>query len=214
MKRSIFIAGLIAALAFPVNNAFSAAITFTLTGHGSGSIAGNPFSDVDFTVTATGDTANRQSLLGFAYFIDNDTASINISGIGDYTFSTATRFFVNNANNYVGFSHAGSLGADLFANQNAAFASWDMLSSIGPVTGTGVTLQWDFSPVVTSGGILLFADDYSATDTRTFQAVLSAVPEPEIYAMLLIGLGFLGFVARRQVYSSSNQIFFDATPHS
>ncbi|PXW91170.1 hypothetical protein C8R34_10179 [Nitrosomonas sp. Nm84] len=85
MKRIFFIAGLITAFVLPINNAFSAAITFTYADHGSGNLDGTLFFDADFTIAA----------------------SINISDVGNLTFTTPTRFFVNNTVNTVGFSHGG-----------------------------------------------------------------------------------------------------------
>src|SRR6516162_4573284 len=81
-------------------------ITFTHTGaFGSGSIGGNPFSNQGFTITATGDTLDRQSfnfggVVGF--FIEHATASITIDNVGTFTFVTPTLTFVNNTSDIVG----------------------------------------------------------------------------------------------------------------
>jgi hypothetical protein len=98
----------------------------------------------------------------------------------------------------VGYSRAGDFGADLFNGPvDSAFATWDMLTSIGPITGSGSLIQWDSEPVVTSGGILAFN---TASTSATFEASVGAlaIPEPETYALMMAGLGLLGFVARRK----------------
>ena len=46
------------------------------------------------------------------------------------------------------------------------------------------------------GTIYLVAEDSGTANSRLF--VLTAVPEPETYAMLLAGLGLVGFAARRR----------------
>lgn len=60
-----------------------------------------------------------------------------------------------------------------------------MLASIGPVTGTGNLLQWDFENLRTSGGVLFFDDN--ATVPMNFTATI--VPEPGV-----IGLAAVAFL--------------------
>lgn len=48
---------------------------------------------------------------------------------------------------------------------DVAFGTWDMLSSIGPITGMGAFLQWTLSDVNTDGGVLVFD---SGPSTITF----------------------------------------------
>ncbi len=46
---------------------------------------------------------------------------------------------------------------------------------------------------------LAFANDFATTGTQVIDNVLiTAVPEPSTYAMLLAGLGLLGYSARRK----------------
>jgi hypothetical protein len=163
-------------------------ITFTHSGaSGSGSIGGIPFSDQAFTITATGDTLNRQSfnfggIVGFS--IDHAAASIMIDNVGTFDFVTPTRTFVNNTFDVVGFARAGIDGLDLYDGPfNAAFGGWDMLSSIGPISGDIRFFQWTESPVITSGGQLIFDD---GATTGSFQAVVGAVPEPSTLTLFSI----------------------------
>lgn len=199
MKGVLLIAGIITALSMSVNYAFSSTITYTYTGHGSGDVDGVPFFNEDFTISATADIANRESIGNSIYFIINSTAIINITDVGNLMIISPTRFFVNNQENTVGFSHAGSLPFDLFNTKNSAFESWNMLNSIGPVNGIGALLQWHdlgLDPVLTSEGILFFTDN--ANVNATFQATVSPIPEPSTYIMLLVGLGFIWLVRRRK----------------
>jgi len=68
-----------------------------------------------------------------------------------------------------------------------AFLVWEMLTSIGPVSGTGTLMQWG-SGINTSGGILEF---YNGSSSATFAAT---IPAPGVMALL----GVAGFVGRRR----------------
>ena len=172
-------------------NASAIPITYVHTGFGSGTLNGITFgaaSPVPFAITARGDTSNIVSFpaaggrTGFSN--DNITASITIDSIGTFDFITPTRYFSSDG---VGFSRAGLDGADLFSFP--AIRSWDMLSSIGPITGPGPLFQWNLSPVVTTGGVLSFNDSsFPATFTATVGGTL--VPEPT--SLLLLAVGVLG----------------------
>ncbi|QSV46280.1 hypothetical protein [Geobacter benzoatilyticus] len=143
-------------------------ITITQTGTASaGAVAGNEwYPEISFTITGVGDTANRV-LDGTAYSITNDHAYITFEGLGTFEFLEPTRYFVQNNGSIVGFGKIGQyLNPDLYDGPVAAeFATWDMLSSIGPISGWGGLAQW-WSGLQTDRGIVMFPHQYSPT---TFQ---------------------------------------------
>jgi hypothetical protein len=174
-------------------------ITFTHNGIGSGSIGDFLFSETSFTITAIGDTDDRDTFgdsFSGGYSIQHSTATIDITGVGSYDLIINTRTFVNTVFGKVGFSRSDSGDFDLFDGPiDSLFVSWNMLSDIGPITSIGTLRQWDypFSPVLTDGGRLLFNN---GTSIATFQADIEA-PAPEPATMLLFGTGLAGLAGAR-----------------
>jgi PEP-CTERM motif len=179
--------GLLPSMPSPVS---ATMLTFTYTGRGSGTLNGTPFAASNFTITATGDTANRRSL-GVGWGITHNSASIQIVGLGQFGLTSGTSTCVNNSNGTLNLGRS-PVGGDLFdSSTNAAFNTWDMLGPIGPITGTGYLMQWNdgHDPLInTTGGILIFN---SGSCAETF----TALPEPA--TLLLLALGGLAMVRRR-----------------
>lgn len=179
-------------------------IQFEYTGTGTGSIGATSFTDADFRFVATGDTDNRQ--FGPGRWIPHDSVSVWIDGLGTTRLTSPTASWVNGT--IIGFSRANSpttLGYDLFQMRNLTGVSgWDMLSSIGPFTGTGGVMQWTgpaiYTPVNTDLGRLVFTTD-RAIAGASYQATVGAVPAvPNRAPLVLLGLGMLvltGIVRRR-----------------
>jgi len=173
---------LIGCFAMSLVNSYADLITLTHSGVGSGHIGDTPFTYSAFTITELADTANRVPFSA-GFIIPDSSASISITGVGNFQFLVETRTFVNNTFSIVGFARGSNQG-DLFNGpSNPAFASWNMLTSVGPITGTTTLMQWSLMPVLTDGGVLVF-DDWNSLGS--FQARI--VPEPYPFAFLVGGL--------------------------
>ena len=170
-------------------------ITFIGTGTGSGSIGGTIFADTAFTLTSSADTDDW--LTGPSTFgLYHTSSQIALDGLGTFQFVTPTWTFVNPGAQLAGWGRDGP-GDFFHAPGNAALATWDRVSSIGPFAGPGATLQLQ-APLglETSGGTLHMNNAFGFA--ATFEANVAAIPEPQTYALLLAGLGLLGFAARRR----------------
>ena len=128
------------------------------------------------------------------YQLAIDSASITINGLGTYQFLEPTYVFVNNMNEIAGF---GQNNVDLFDGPTtASFANWNMLSSIGPLSGLGTLTQWTSHPVLTTGGTLTFQHE---TNSTTFQATITPTPEPSTLVLLIASVfGLLACAWRRR----------------
>ena len=168
-------------------------ITYIHTGFGSGTLDGVQFgglAPVAFTITATGDTDNVQVCGATCLFNENSTADIAIDGLGTYTITSTTRYFIDS----IGVGISNQSFDVLFRGPDPA--GWNMKTSIGPVAGTASLFQWNLEDVETSGGVLVFNDAFEVAST--FEAVVegSAVPEPA--TLWLMGAALCGLAARRR----------------
>ena len=194
MKKAISLAIALALLV--TANSYAATIIFTYTSTGSGNVGSTSFTNAPFTITQTADTASRVSFPG-GFSIDAISASIAIGGAGNFSFTSGTRTFVNIFGPEVGFSRAGANGLDLIVGpKNAAFYTWDMLTSIGPIIGLANFLQWQHPPdsVTTDGGTLLFSSVNSTPSTFT----ATIAPEPSAAVLACFGFGLLALRRNRQ----------------
>lgn len=171
------------------NSAFAAVTQYQISGTGSGSLNGVDFNNQAFTFTLVGNTDNLVSNSAYTAIDALDSATLSIQGLGTTSFTLPTRLGIAQGGGTF-FSRAGDWGLDLFD----FYTSLDYktaLTSNFTTTGTGVFALNQFKDVASSGGLVSF----NSSSNVTFSSV-AAVPEPETYA--LMGVGLLGLLAARR----------------
>jgi PEP-CTERM motif len=169
-------------------------LTYSFTGLASGTLEMTSFSDASFQILLNTDTQTGSQ----AY-----SGTVSIGGLGTVAFlgGPAYVFFspsfanstpVNRGQPGVGFGGFAGQPFDIAGISGPAMAGYVLGTASAPRNGDGYLADGQFSNVNTSGGSLTV----TAFDQAVFQAVV--VPEPSIYGMMALGLGAIGFIARRR----------------
>lgn len=148
----------------------AATITYTMTGTGTGTVGATPFTNAAYTITMVGDTT---AVTGTTLRQNNVTATMAIAGIGTATITELVDIFDNHSNSTVGLQRQLS-GLDLIDGTNAAFATYDLASNIGPISGLTATALGQF----TNLGSTLGPITMPSSSTFTFQATVGGAPPP------------------------------------
>ncbi len=177
-------------IACATGNTKAGFITYLETTTGSGTLGGVAFTNALVTLTATADTSNVTGSSGF-FTVHPTTATVSVDGFSPATFTSSTFDVIDNqsfSNNgitgIVGFGDTNS--GTVLGDSNAAFQSYSLTTSIGPLTGADF-IRSDVTFATTAGGFVL-----SSAGPATFQAIIG-VPEPSSLALSVIagaiGLG-------------------------
>lgn len=163
--------GLVAACLFAAPVA-AELILYTHEGNGSGTLDGEPFADADFVITAVADTDDTVPLLPYSTFITHLEADITIDGVGTLELTEPTTTLVDHLFGGVAFGilldfgDSQEPGPVMSGPIEPVLAVWDMTTSIGPITGSGLHEAWMARPVDTPEGELIFdKGEFSATFT-------------------------------------------------
>ena len=178
-----------------VHRAEATPITYTDTVTGTGTLGALSFTNALVTVSLTGDTA---TVFGDPLPRDFGTVTVDVLGIGTATFTDPLMWVIDNPGGSGGPGPLAGI-ADVTANHfllgtvNAAFAIYDLRSSIGPLSGP-VTFNPGLLFPTTSGD---FALTSVAGNTSTFAARITDTSVPEPVSVILVGTGLLGIVRSR-----------------
>lgn len=196
MQRILIAAAAAASLTIAAGAAQAAEATYTISGNWSGTVNGVAFTDADFLMTLTGDTAAITDN-GTAEFQDHlQTAKISIAGFGDLDILNGMG--INNNTNPLsreGFIYTTTPGTFDTIGWNLQTAV-DLRHSFGPVQ-TAFTEM--LNPLDTSGGQLAWQIAVGGpTLTVTGRVEPDGVPEPDAWALMLIGFGAAGSLLRHR----------------
>jgi hypothetical protein len=191
MKRTNLIVVAAAILLFcGARQAKADAITYTESATATGSIGATNFTDALVTITFAGDTSNVSGSAGL-FTNPVGTATVTIGGIGTFAFTDSLLVFDNQPFTAVGISDS-TLNDILDTFGNAAFSSYDLTTSLGPVTGlSGFNAGSTYG---TSGGGLVFGN--MSADSTFAATTTAAVPEPS--SLVLLGAAIVGLLMVRR----------------
>jgi hypothetical protein len=185
-----------------VTNATAIPVTYTETAFISGSLNGVDFVDKEITITGSGDTDNITHNMDccFANRLGMSTVTFDLKDFGTGTFTDLVGVAVNQITVGAGGDFdTGTSGAgfsDFTSNLlilwtvDPAFASWNLSTDIGPLTGPGFCNCEQFDVFDISFPTTLGLLHISATDP-TFTAHVTAVPAPATLPLFVTALGAL-----------------------
>jgi len=178
----------------------AAPITYTLSTTASGTLGGTSFTDALVTVTLTADTENVvPGPTPFTGAVANyGTAVVNVAGIGTGSFTGPVGIF-SSLNDPASLAFFGgtpgvimidnTTDTGIIAELGSAFGTYDLRSSLGPLTGPGGPASGSHTTPVfstTVGDFTWAIGQTGGTLPSTFTA--SATPEPGTFGILAAGL--------------------------
>ena len=155
----------------------------------SGLLGSTAFSNALVTISAYGDTGGMSGAGGlYTNFV---SADLTIAGVGATSFTDAVYVFDNQGAIAAGVADS-TRGGSILDTFDASFGTYDLTTSIGPITGTSY-IRPDLS-FNTQAGLFTIG---SAGDS-TFTAEFTATPEPTTLALFGLGVAGLRFYWRRR----------------
>jgi MYXO-CTERM domain-containing protein len=187
--RSVSVVATAAFALIATSSASAAVIEFSYSGIASGQWLNGTYSGQSFTNKAFTITARSMTELvtpwSDGYQTNTSGAILTIEDYGSFAVTSDTAVWVGNTFGRSGFSIRNS--SDILSLGDSAFDTWNMQSSLGPITRTGVLAGGN---LWTTGGAVRL----TGSTAMTFSATV--VPAPG--AVALVGLAGLAGSRRRR----------------
>ncbi len=171
-------------------------ITYTFSGTAAGTLGSTSFSANALQVTISTDTSNIDGTRFGANIpatANLVSGSISITGVGSGSFTQALYVFNNQSTQTLGFGNLASNDLVNMNNSSAGLASYGLITNLS-FADTPPAFVSQFQNIATSFGTL----SLSRLDNGTFNATVTAVPEPGSYALMGAGLACIVALARRR----------------
>jgi hypothetical protein len=201
IRRLGLAAIVLGSMACEPGRAGAAFVTYTETGVGSGTLGASSFTNALITFTQTSDTNSvilgNPPPSGVIFFGAPDfTSTVNVAGLGTASITVPTFTQSTSSIEFAGVGlgdpNSGQPLPILLGVSALALRTYDLRSSIGPITGTTISLPLG-QPFATNLGPFVLA---STAATATFQATV--VPEPSSLALCVLGVAAVASYGRRR----------------
>jgi len=146
---------------------FAAPITYTFSGTGSGTVNGDPFASADYTITLIGDTTAITKPSN-DYFLVATQVTMAITTVGTATVTDSVWIFNGQQASRLGIGRDGP--GNLLDVGNAAFATYALATSLGPISGLNASSLHQFTNLASTLGPITL----SSSGPVTFQASLGS----------------------------------------
>jgi PEP-CTERM motif len=175
MFACLVLAGSMVASATPID--------YTISFLGAGTLDGNDFTARTVTFGFTSDTTQIMDLGGGIFVTpDGIPATYDLAGLSSGTL-TSLHLFDNQTVQAFGINP----GLDFLDLGDAAYATYDLTTAIGPISTSSLQFLDEFGIVTNNGQLVITsAQDFTVT------AELAEVPEPSTFPLIVAGLALLG----------------------
>jgi hypothetical protein len=178
-RRFVLAAVVLGMMVAAVPQAEAAPIIYTETAVGSGTLGTTSFTNAAITLTSTADTTNVTNPLASFFGVTNTSAQVTVDSLGTATFTISTDTFDNQTFSPPAAGVGATSGGSILDTLNTAFATYNLKSSIGPVSGAAFIVPGQAFGTNLGNFVL-----NSISGNVTFQATIgTAVPEPTSLVM-------------------------------